>query len=66
MIKFNATYAFYFFLFLFGFITEYIFNLPSQIGDDKYYINLISNICYNNNFFAETSKGKWLSHGFFR
>jgi len=60
---------FYFLLFFLSFVAEYIYNLPSPTGDDKFFINLFSNICLNNSFTSEflpQFEGKWEGHGFFR
>ena len=67
----NFQILFFFFLFIAIFVIEVVYLLPSQVGDDRYFINLASNICNLNSFTSETSpqaqKGNlnWQQHGFF-
>lgn len=67
----NFQILFFIFFFITIFVIEVVYLLPSQVGDDKYFINLASNICNSNSFTSETAphaqRGNlnWQHHGFF-
>ena len=69
--KFDFQILFFIFFFITIFVIEVVYLLPSQVGDDKYFINLASNICNSNSFTAETAPQaqngniNWKHHGFF-